>query len=633
MSGTNDQKVPPQHQGYYPPPPPGPPPGHANPLGSNPHQPYAAQQQSVPQHPNENPIPDYHNPAQQPHHTYQPDASELYGTDDPTPSQHQAGAAAAASPGPATTKPSWSSRFAGLGTKAAAPLNALANKMGSEAFLPGTMDKECEKAARILRGFCKEGIYSEQPTPQQQTTTAAHPGTDFKPPPTTATQPPPSSDPTTKKKSPSSRVLLTIPPKVIAGAQGLAIFTTVRAGFHVSGASGSGILVARRGDGSWSPPSGIQVHSVGAGFVVGLDIYDCVVVINTREALEAFTRTRMSLGSDLAVTAGPWGAGGSVDFGMPQGDKRKGRDDKNKGNNNMRDEKPVAAAGQSGTDHVYPTATTGPPGTATSSTAAPLSTPATGTSKDRKPSPFREAIRKPVYSYVKSRGFYAGVQVDGTVITERKEANAAFYGDRDITVERILRGDVRGQTGGHLWPDAARELLAALAGAEGRVVGQVQGQGQGQQGQWASHGQSTGQGVGYGTGAGYGTAPGYGTGPGYGTAPGYGTTPGHGTASGYGGPPGYTSGAGVPGVTEGVRNMDVNAGSSTEAAPQLPPRSSKAAEAAAEARANEPLPAGPPSYYEHPEAHHGDELPPAYVDDGVRRPGVGDVKGAPGPGH
>ncbi|OIW22950.1 hypothetical protein CONLIGDRAFT_586340 [Coniochaeta ligniaria NRRL 30616] len=557
MSGTGDQKIPGQHQEYYPPPPPGPPPTHANPLGSNPH--YTPQQQSVPQHPDEHPIPDYYNPhnPQQQQHAYQPDAAELYGTDDPKPAPHHAGAGPAAAADPATTKPSWSSRFAGLGTKVATPFNALANKMGSEAFLPGTMDKECEKAARILRGFCKDGIYSD-PAPQQTSSSSA-PATDFKPPPsapTTAASP----DPAKKK----SRVLLTIPSKVIARAQGLAIFTTVRAGFHVSGASGSGILIARLPDGTWSPPSGIQVHSVGAGFVVGLDIYDCVVVINTPEALTAFTRTRMSLGSDLAVTAGPWGAGGAVDFGVPQGDKDK---DKRKARDNTGDEK---LAGQ-GTDHVYPATT---PGTG----AVPLAAPATGGSKDRKPSPFREAIKKPVYSYVKSRGFYAGVQVDGTVITERKDANAAFYGDRGVTVDRILRGDVRPQAGEHLWPAAARGLMEVLAGAEGwRGQGQSQGQVQSQ------YGQST-----------------------------------------------------ISGVTEGVRNLDVNAGPSTHATVQPPPQtyeqSAKAAEAAAEARANEPLPAGPPSYYQPETAHHGhgDELPPAYVDDGVPRAGVGDAKSATG---
>lgn len=539
MSGTGDQKVPPQQQEYYPPPPPGPPPAHANPLGSNPA--YDTQQQSVPQHPDENPIPDYHPTAQQQQqHYYQPNAAELYGTDDPRPTAE-------------TKASSWSTRLAELGTKAAAPFNSLTTKLGTEAFLPAPMDKECEKAARILRAFCKDGVYHE-PSSQQ----AAPLTTDYKPAPGTTTAPPPAAAEQQHKKK--SHVLLKIPPKVIARAQGLAIFTTVRAGFHVSGSSGSGILVARLPDGSWSPPSGIQVHSVGAGFVVGLDIYDCVVVINTREALDAFTRTRMSLGTDLAVAAGQWGAGGALDFEFPSDEE---------------DRRRRAAA----------TTGTAPPNTAT---APPLSAPEPpSTTRDRKPSPFRDALKKPLYSYVRSRGFYAGVQIDGTVVTERRDANAAFYGDGSVTVDRILRGDVRPQPGPHQWPAAARGLIEVLVGIdEGARAAASKSHGH--------HGQ-----------AGHG----------------------HGGKEGYVGP-----------------TRDLDAASAQQQQPQTHEQSAKAAEAAAEARANEP-----PSYHHHHEpptyqhehethhethheAHHnGEELPPAYADEhGAPRPGAGDVKGAGG---
>lgn len=54
----------------------------------------------------------------------------------------------------APKKASWGERFSVFGTKAAAPFNMLANKLGAETFLPSTMDKEVEKAARILRAFC-----------------------------------------------------------------------------------------------------------------------------------------------------------------------------------------------------------------------------------------------------------------------------------------------------------------------------------------------------------------------------------------------------------------------------------------------------------------------------------------------
>src|SRR6186997_873184 len=42
----------------------------------------------------------------------------------------------------------------GWADKLGAPVNRLSNKLGSEAFWPTTLDKECDKAARILRSFC-----------------------------------------------------------------------------------------------------------------------------------------------------------------------------------------------------------------------------------------------------------------------------------------------------------------------------------------------------------------------------------------------------------------------------------------------------------------------------------------------
>src|SRR6201996_1218134 len=45
--------------------------------------------------------------------------------------------------------------------KLGAPVNRLSNKVASEAFWPTTLDKESEKAARILRGFCKDGFYDQ----------------------------------------------------------------------------------------------------------------------------------------------------------------------------------------------------------------------------------------------------------------------------------------------------------------------------------------------------------------------------------------------------------------------------------------------------------------------------------------
>jgi len=609
MSTGNDQKppIPAKEPEFFPPPPPGPPPGHSSQTQAQ--QPQAQQQQQVPHHPNETPIPDYDIPYYDPAHPHFAPPPKPTGADEdiydatpteehpppfpprPTSSGHHEGDGA---------KSSWSHKLAGWGSKAAAPFNALANKMGSETFLPTTLDKECDKAARILRSFAskstpvnschintnnepslEDGIYSDivpqqapaQSTPQATTTAPQTGDTPITETPTEAT----------KGKKP--RVLLTIPSKVIARAQGLAIFTTARAGFQVSGATGSGILIARLPDGSWSPPSGIQVHSVGAGFVIGIDIYDCVVVINTREALEAFTRTRMSLGSDLAVTAGPWGAGGALDFGMPQGQK---------GKEKAAESHPANLAPPGADDkqpqqqpQVAPVLETGPIPRVSTPETVPQGP--TGSSKNRKPSPFREVIKNPVYSYVKSRGFYAGVQIDGTVVTERKDANAAFYG-APVSVDKIIKGEVPSQGPTGMWPTGAKALFDVLKGAEG-----WRGQpGQQPQSQAAHHTQGLAAG---------GPAP-----PVPSTAP----------------------AQGVPGLAAGVQSINLDGSkpgpsSAFGTGPAPPPvattsaADAKAAEAAAEAAQQEPYSAAPPSYtYTEPGAT--EELPPAYANDGQYRP-------------
>ncbi|KAL8637479.1 MAG: hypothetical protein Q9228_005255 [Teloschistes exilis] len=243
------------------------------------------------------------------------------------------------------------------------PINKLSNKIGSEAFWPTTLDKESDKAARILRSFCKDGFYVEEP--EGHILAGEQP----------------------KGKV---RVVKKIPSQVIKRAKGLAIFTTMRTGLWVSGAGGSGILVGRTPNGDWSPPSGIMLHTAGLGFLVGVDIYDCVVVINTEKAMEAFTKIRCTLGGEVSAVAGPVGAGAILETEVHK----------------------------------------------------------------------RQA---PVWTYLKSRGFYAGVQVDGTVIIERTDENERFYGER-IKVADILAGKARHP------PYEIRTLMATIKAAQGDTV-------------------------------------------------------------------------------------------------------------------------------------------------------------------
>lgn len=79
----------------------------------------------------------------------------------------------------------------------------------------------------------------------------------------------------------------------------------MRSGIWTTGSGGSGILIARKTDGTWSPPSALMLHTASLRFVFGVDIYDCVLVINNFTVLEAFGRPRLTLGTDVSLTAGP----------------------------------------------------------------------------------------------------------------------------------------------------------------------------------------------------------------------------------------------------------------------------------------------------------------------------------------
>ncbi len=98
-----------------------------------------------------------------------------------------------------------------------------------------------------------------------------------------------------------------VPPAVLRDARGLAILTVLKAGFIFSGRGGTGVVVARAGKG-WSGPSAIGTGGAGFGLQIGAQVTEFVIVLNTDEAVRAFSRGgNVSLGADLSVAAGPVG--------------------------------------------------------------------------------------------------------------------------------------------------------------------------------------------------------------------------------------------------------------------------------------------------------------------------------------
>lgn len=71
--------------------------------------------------------------------------------------------------------------------------------------------------------------------------------------------------------------------------------------------------------------------------------------------------------------------------------------------------------------------------------------------------------KAPAWAYTKSKGLYAGVALDGTVIVERKDENERFYGRR-VRAEELINGTVQR-------PPSTNGLIATIEMAERRQTG------------------------------------------------------------------------------------------------------------------------------------------------------------------
>ncbi|KAK3332027.1 hypothetical protein B0T19DRAFT_92794 [Cercophora scortea] len=174
-----------------------------------------------------------------------------------------------------------------------------------------------------------------------------------------------------------------IPPTVLANAKGLAILTVIKAGFLGSARFGSGLVVARLPDGSWSAPTAIATGGAGFGGQIGVEITDFVFILNDASAVKTFSQAgSLTLGGNVSIAAGPVGRN-------------------------------AEAAG-----------------------AASLRSVAG------------------IFSYSKTKGLFAGVSLEGSVIVERKDANTKLYG-RPISARELLTGAERP-------PPAAAPLMSIL---------------------------------------------------------------------------------------------------------------------------------------------------------------------------
>ncbi|GAA6056702.1 hypothetical protein JCM3770_006474 [Rhodotorula araucariae] len=195
----------------------------------------------------------------------------------------------------------WKRKGTGWGTTAAVKglaisdtvggrVNGWAEHVGAERFWPTTGDgpQEMEKAARIIKAFTVDGVGAKIEKKDDKT-----------------------------GKKIQRRIQRKIPAKVFRQAKGLVVFSSLRNGIApFGGAGGSGVILARLEDGSWSAPSFISPNNMTVGLMAGLDLFDCILVLRTQEAVDSFASHKVTIGSEIAVAAGPYGGGTSIEVGV-----------------------------------------------------------------------------------------------------------------------------------------------------------------------------------------------------------------------------------------------------------------------------------------------------------------------------
>ncbi|KAI8997497.1 hypothetical protein BDB01DRAFT_735454, partial [Pilobolus umbonatus] len=105
-----------------------------------------------------------------------------------------------------------------------------------------------------------------------------------------------------------------IPADVLRNAHGILFVRLYKVAFLVSGKYGTGVIIARRPDGTWSAPSGVSISSVGYGTQAGGQVIDSIIVMNYRGAVKAFLDGggQLQLGLGVSLAAGPVGRSAEI---------------------------------------------------------------------------------------------------------------------------------------------------------------------------------------------------------------------------------------------------------------------------------------------------------------------------------
>src|SRR6202049_4790382 len=92
--------------------------------------------------------------------------------------------------------------------------------------------------------------------------------------------------------------------------------SVVKAAFVVGGSYGRGVMVCRRGkdfSGPWGAPAMMALEGGSVGFQIGGQATDFVILVMNDRGLDSMLHSKVKLGADASVAAGPKGRTASAD--------------------------------------------------------------------------------------------------------------------------------------------------------------------------------------------------------------------------------------------------------------------------------------------------------------------------------
>jgi len=242
---------------------------------------------------------------------------------------------------------------------------------------------------------------------------------------------------------------------MIAKAVGLAFVRSNKVVLGVSFHGGSGIVLSRLSDGTWSSPSLIGMAGMGLGLQVGLEVANYIFILQTQEALEHFSRGgSFTLGANVGAALAGMGreAVGAASVSPALCGIA------NPIQNIKEDEYNFEADEED--EYEYPkvrnrATCAGAGGCRPQADPIPINCSSLSMNLNG------NGGLAPIVAYAKSEGLYVGVSLEGSRIFARDEANAkaykySSYNHKSVTARDILTGKIVSR------PHEAESLYALL---------------------------------------------------------------------------------------------------------------------------------------------------------------------------